>query len=467
MLPTINFMMKLLATKSSSLISLAKISILSFVIFSFLVSSCSKEPGKIGYVIQPDDSKLSVGYTDTTSVYGYSKLIDSIRSDKLSVSAFGSLRDPVFGSTTAGFYTQFIPSSGGHYFGVDRTLDSLVLQLNYDGYYGDTLAVLTTHVYEMVENIYADEVYYSNKQIEINPTDYSNFTFSPRMSDSIIEVLPDTIKKHAPGIRINLSNINPSLGQKLLDADTIQMDSLSVFQEYFNGLFIQSQPIYEDGTMIYFGLTSANTKLSLYYSSRPNDTSDMQDSLRYDYYITTTTATINKYEHDYSTADQAFKDQVLNHDTLLGAQQFYAQGYGGNQAIIKFPHLNKWAQLNNVAINEAKLVLPGISDDEFFDPPNQMFLLEIGDDGLGIPLPDQDEGELYFGGTYNESNNSYEFRITRYIQSLISDSTLSNNGLYLFLFGGSVHPERFIFKGNQIEADTSRRLKLELLYTDL
>ncbi len=287
------------------------------------------------------------------------------------------------------------------------------------------------------------------------------------MSDSIVEIIEDTIRKLAPGIRINLSDINPSLGQKLLDADTAQMDSLSVFQEYFNGLFVQSQPIYEDGTMIYFGLTSANTKLSLYYSSRPNDTSDMQDSLRYDYYITTTTATVNKYEHDYSTADQAFKDQVLNHDTLLGAQQFYAQGYGGNQAIIKFPHLNKWAQLNNVAINEAKLVLPGISDDEFFDPPNQMFLLEIGDDGLGTALPDQEEGELYFDGVYNESNNSYEFRITRYIQSLISDSTLPNNGLYLFLFGGSVHPERFIFKGNQIEADTSRRLKLELLFTDL
>jgi len=467
MLPTTNFMMKLLVRKSSSLTSLAAISILSFVIFSFLASSCSKEPGKIGYIIQPNESKLSVGYTDTTTVYGYSKLIDSIRSDKLSVSAFGSLRDPVFGSTTAGFYTQFIPSTGGHSFGLDRTLDSLVLQLNYEGYYGDTLSTLTAHVYEMVENIYADKVYYSNKQVAINPTDYSNFTFSPRMNDSIIELLPDTIKKHAPGIRINLSDIDPSLGQKLLDADSTQMDSLSTFQAYFNGLFIQSQPIYEDGTIIYFGLTSSNTKLSLYYSSRPNDTSDIQDSLRYDYNITSTTATINKYEHNYTTAAQEFKNQVLNNDTLLGAQQFYAQGYGGNQAILKFPHISKWAQLGNVAINEAKLVLPGISDDEFFDPPNHMFLLEIGDDGIGMPLPDQDEGELYFDGSYNESNNSYEFRITRYIQSLISDSTRSNNGLYLFLFGGSVHPERFIFKGNQIEADTNRRLKLELLFTDL
>jgi hypothetical protein len=468
MLPTTSFMMKLSVRKSNPLTSLAAISLLYFVIFSFLVSSCTKDPGKIGYVIQPGDSKLTVGFTDTTSIYGYSEIIDSIRSDKLSVSAFGSLRDPVFGSTTAGFYTQFIPSSGGHYFGLEPTLDSLVLQLNYEGYYGDTLSTLTAHVYQLTQNIYSDSIYYSNKQLDINPVDYSNFTFSPRMSDSITEVqADDSIIKYAPGIRINLSDIDPSLGQYLLDADSSEMDSLLAFQEYFNGLFVQSQPIYEDGAIIYFGLTSTNSKLTLYYSSRPNDTSEIQDSLRYNYYISSTTATINKYEHDYNTADPEFKAQVLNHDTLLGAQQFYVQGYGGTQAIIKFPHLNSWSQLNNVAINEAKLVLPGISEDEFFDPPSQMYLLEIGDDGEGVYLPDQSEGELYFDGVYNESNNSYEFRITRYIQSLVSDSTLPNNGLYLFIFGGSVHPERFIFKGNQIDADTSRRLKLELLYTDL
>jgi len=245
------------------------------------------------------------------------------------------------------------------------------------------------------------------------------------------------------------------------------MDSLGVFQDFFKGLFVQSEPIYDDGTIVYFGLSSSNTKLSLYYSSKANDTAEMQDSLRYDYYISSTTATVNKYEHDYNSADPDFKSQVLNGDTLLGLQKFYAQGYGGVQSIIKIPHLNRWAQLGEVAINEAKLVLPGISNDEFYEAPYQMYLLEIGEDGLGVSLPDQAIGEFYFGGDYNESTNSYEFRITRYIQSLISDTTQVNNGLYLFLFGGSVHPERFIFKGSEIDADTSRRLKLELLFTDL
>ncbi len=463
MLPTINFMMRSLVKNSKPIISFATISLFSLIVLSFFLSSCSKEPGKIGFAIQPEDSKLGVGFVDTATIYAYSELIDSIRSDKLSVSAFGSLRDPVFGSTTAGFYTQFIPSSGGHSFGVERTLDSLVLQLYYEGYYGDTNTTLTAHTYEMLEGIHKDSVYYSNLQRTLNPIDYSNFVFVPALSDSVI-INTDTIP---PVLRLNLSDINPSLGEKLLNASEAEMDSLGTFQEFFKGLFIQSQPIYEDGAIIYFGLTSVNTKLSLYYSSKANDTADLQDSLRYDYYISSTTATVNKYEHDYNTAAPEFKSQVLYNDTLLGAQQFYAQGYGGVQSIVKIPYLNKWAQLGNIAINEAKLILPGVSNDEFFDAPYQMYLLEVGEDGLGVSLPDQAEGEFYFGGEYNEDQNSYEFRITRYIQSLISDTTQPNNGLYLFLFGGSVHPERFIFKGNQIDADSSRRLMLEILYTEL
>ncbi len=462
-LSIINFMTRFSVIKSSPINSIAAINLLFLVVFFVLFSSCSKEPGKIGLVIQPDESQLNVGFTDTTTIYGYSQVIDSIRSDKLTVNAFGSLRDPVFGSTTAGFYTQFIPSSGGHNFGVDRNFDSLVLQLYYEGYYGDTNVSLTAHTYEMLESISKDSVYYSNLQRTLNPVDYSNFTFLPRPNDSIF-INDDTI---VDVFRLNLSDINTSLGEKLLNATTDQMDSLGTFQEFFKGLFVQSQPIYDDGAMLYFGLSTPSTKLSLYYRSRASDTAVNEDTIVYNYYVSSSTATVSKYEHDYNTASADFKAQVLNHDTTLGAHEFYAQGYGGVQSVIKIPHLNKWAQLGEVAINEAKLVLPGISTDEFFGAPSNMFLLEVGEEGIGVPLPDQSEGEYYFGGEYNESTNSYEFRITRYIQSLISDTTLPNNGLYLFLFGGSVHPERFIFKGNQPDADSSSHMKLEILFTDL
>lgn len=456
MLRTINFMIRLSDKIIKSIISSSVFSLLSFIIFLFLFNSCSKEAGQIGFVIQPEDSKLHVAFTDTSTVYGYSTSLDSIRSDKLSVSAFGSLKDPVFGGTTAGFYTQFILSINGHDFGEERQLDSLILILNYEGVYGDTNVTLTAHTYEMLEGIHIDNIYYSNLQLPIAPIDYSNFPFQPRPNDSIV-INGDTLR---PLVWMNLSNISTNLGDKLLNATVEEMENSEIFQGFFKGLFIQSQPVYEDGAIVYFGLSSAYSKLSLYYSNSE------QDSLRYDYIITSTTATVNKYEHEYNSASSDFKAQVINGDTLLGSQKFYVHGYGGVQAIIRFPNLIKWAQLGNIAINEAKLVLPGYPENEFFGAPAKMSLLEIEEDGSGIPLIDQSEGDAYFDGKYNESRNSYEFRITRYIQSMISDTTQPNRGLYLFLFGGSVHPGRFIFKGNQNGAD-STGIKLEILYTDL
>jgi len=455
MLPTISFMTRLSEKNSRPRLSITIISL--FSLFVFLFSSCSKEPGQIGFIIQPDESKLKVAFSDTATIYAFSEAIDSIRSDKLSVSAFGSLRDPVFGGTTAGFYTQFILSVNGHDFGEERQLDSLVFRLNYEGYYGDTNVVLTAHIYEMLEGISKDSVYFSNLQLPLDPTDYSNLSFEPRPTDSVI-IHEDTLPAM---LRINLTNISTNLGNKLLNATVEDMEDSEIFQEYFNGLFVQSQPVYNDGAILYFGLSSAYTTLSLYYSNSE------QDSLRYDYLITTSTATVNKYEHEYNTASQEFKAQVINGDTSLGQQYFYTQGYGGVQSLIKIPHIRKWAQEGNIAINEAKLILPGYSENEFFDAPSQMYLLEIGEDGLGSALIDASESDNYFDGDYNESRNLYEFRITRYIQSLISDTTLPNRGLYLFNYGGSVHPERFIFKGNQNGADSTGGIKLEILYTDL
>ena len=471
MLPTISFMTRLSEKKSKPGISTGIVSLLSLIVLLFLINACAKEPGQIGYIIQPEDSKLNVAFSDTASIYGYSEVIDSIRTDKLSVSAFGSLRDPVFGGTTAGFYTEFILSINGYSFGEmeSRQLDSLVLTLSYQGYYGDTNTTLTAHTYEMLDSISKDSIYYSNLQLPLDPTDYSNFTFSPRPNEDVI-LLPDGDSLSADTLpamlRLNLSNISTSLGNKLLNAADDKMEDSEAFQKFFNGLFVQSQPVYDDGAIAYFGLSSEHSKLSLYYRSLQTDTSTSEDTLRYDYIITTTTATVNKYEHDFNTAAPDFRAQVIDGDTTLGQQKFYAQGYGGVQSVIKFPHIRKWGQLGNVAINEAKLVLPGYSEDEFYGAPGEMYLLEIGEDGVGAPLIDADEGDNYFGGEYNADRDLYEFRITRYIQSLVSDSTLPNNGLYLFLFGGSVHPERYIFKGNDLDAD-SNGVKLEILYTDL
>jgi hypothetical protein len=434
-----------------------------FVATTLLLTSCAKDPGKIGLIIQPEDSYLDVRYTDTTSVYAYSVLDDSVRSDELTRNSIGVINDPVFGFTKASFYTQFAPETNGHDFGEQgtRVLDSLVLQLVYSGAYGDTNTQLTIHTFEMTEDIYRDSIYYSHQSFDIGSDNYSNFTFMPRPNDSV-EFDGDTL---VPLIRINLSDLNPALAEKLLNADTTEMEDLELFQEFFKGLYLVPEDLSSTGTLAYFDLTQSLSKMTIYYGSSYDGT--FQDSLQFDYLISTSMARINKYEHDYTNASSEFRQQAISGDTALGKQVFYAQGYAGVKTIVKVPFPEAWRKLKNVAVNEARLIFPGYSGDQFYGAPSKMALVMALEDGGYDFMSDQYEGDDYFGGYYESESNHYVFRITRYIQSLISDSTTTDLGLYLFVNSGSVNPESFIFDGFEPAIDTAARMKLQIIYTDL
>lgn len=449
-----SFMTKLLEKSSNHRSLKQTIQLLAFSTL-IILASCAKDPGQIGYVLQPEDSKLQVYLSDTTSLYGYSVTRDSIRSSTLSETGLGALNDPVFGSTLAGFYTEFMLSSPGEDFEEGSTVDSLILQLVYGSAYGDTNTLLHAHTYEMFRNLDNDSIYYSNLQVPIGDIDYSNHSFYPRPNDSII-VDGDTL---AAMLRINLSNISLDLANKLLNASAEDMESSSAFQEYFNGIFVQAEPVNGDGSIAFFDLSDANSKMTLYYT---NDT----NSLSYEYLITTAAAFAGKYEHNRLTASPEFKSQVINGDTSLGQINYYVQGFGGVESILRFPHIFNWARKGNVAVNEAKLILPASDGDQFFNAPSQLSLLKIESDTSYATLDDQTEGEAYFDGYYNDDLKQYEFRISRYIQSMISDTTQSNYGLLLYVYGGSFYPNSLILKGNKNGADTTG-IRLELLYTEL
>ena len=457
-------MTKLSANKQSTSLKIASIiASLFFTGFLLTFSSCEKKAGQIGYIIQPEDSKLEIGYSDTTSLYGYSVRIDSIRSDKLTSTALGSINDPVFGRTTAGFYTTFNLSVNEKDFGTNPQLDSLVLQLYYSGAYGDTNTTLNVMVYQIddVSEILDDDTsYYSNLELELKDINYSDFSFEPRPNDSIY-VDGDTLP---PAIRINLSNTNTYLGNYLLAAvDSTDMEDSDAFRSYFNGLYVTVDDISSgDGTFAYFNLSSSYSKMTVYYHNEDSD-----DTLSYDYNITSSNATVGLFNHNFETADNNFKQQVIYGDTTLGSQILYAQGFGGVKTFLKFPYLFEWAKLKNLAVNEAKLIIPAADVQGFYDAPDQLTMLMINEVGETELLVDYNEGTSYFDGYYDEDNDQYIFRITRYIQSFISDTTQVNNGLYLQVYGASVVPERFAIKGHKADPDTLSGIRLEMIYTDL
>jgi len=435
--------------------SILSISIV-FLLLVFLATSCKKTPSQLGANLLPD-SALNVYYTDTASLITYSMPIDTTRTDELVNSYIGSITDPVFGETQSDLYTKIIQSTVGHRFGTNPKLDSLVLQLTYAGIYGDSTTTLKLHVYELSEDIVYDSVYYSNHVVKTSQTDLADLSFHPQPHHNII-INGDTIKNV---LRIRLSDLSDELGNRLLNADTTVLDSNELFMDYFKGLYLTTDIVNNGGALASFTTTAASTLMTVYYSN------DENDSLHYAYTISSAMARVNHYQHDFSKGSQTFINQVVNHDTTLGRERFYVQGLAGVKTIIRFPDIRKFARLGKIGVNEAKLVLPGIDTTNYLGAPDKLSLIRIASDSTYTVLDDDSQGADYFGGTYNSASNSYEFRITHYIQSLIQDTTQTNYGLLLFVNNGSIQPQRFIFSGPHPKNDTLVHTKLELTYTKL
>ena len=430
--------------------------LLLFAVLTFFNVSCSKYPSKVGADLMPNNALSMHLKRDTFRVY--SEAIDTIRADELFNSFLGSLQDPVFGRTDASFYSKILPATVGHRFGKNPKTDSLILQLFYAGVYGDTNATLRVHVYEMKDDIYYDSIYYSNKNVAVYPTDYADQAFHPNKNNYYLfpSYGPDSTIDTIRGVlRINLSHISTAMGDKLLNADTTALDSNELFMNYFRGIYLKVDPVNSGGALAYFVTHTSKTFITLYYHN------DDKDSLQYTYVLSSAMAKINHYDHDFSTADADFKKQVVDGDTTLGQQKFYVQGLAGVNTIIKFPHVRELNKLGKVGINEAKLILPGADSTPYLDPPPVLTLRKVD----STSLIDENEGPDYFGGVYNSETNSYSFRITRYIESLIKDSTKVDHGLVLDVKYGAINPRRFVFNGPEFKGDSTRRAQLSILYT--
>ncbi len=443
----------------------SKYKILFIIIINIIIVftiSCNKEPDEIGLNLQAPNDKLNVKYNDTTTMVSYSKLEDSIKTNETSLSLLGSYFDPVFGKCTASIYTQLHLSKSDVDFGENPQLDSLVLTLVYEGYYGDTTTLQTLKVYEITEDMYRDTSYYSNQNLAFDQAnEITNFVFTPKPNDS---VMIDSVK-YAPELRINLSSINPDFGNKILNAAKTDLSDNDNFVKFIKGLYITTEPvnIKGEGAILYFNLVSSSSKMTIYYSNKDND------SLKLDFVINNYCARYTNFNHyGYTDADQYFKEQVINGDTGLGNNNLYLQSMAGVKTKIMFPFIKNWFNSEKIAINKAQLVINiNKTDLSQYEAPLVLALVKLDKDGKYENLADKYEGDEYFGGTCDSINNEYRFRITRYIQKLLKGE--EDYGLYLIVSGRSIKANRAVLIGPSPNPPIqfSDRSKLELIYTEL
>ena len=399
------------------------------------------------------DDLLNAVLTDTVTLIAYSVEDDTLNTTGLVFNFLGTLKDNVFGTTTASIYTQLAPYGNNVSFGDSPKLDSVVLTLRYTGgFYGDTLNPFTIKVYELKEDISTTTTYYQHHSIEHfdNNLTYSDFHLYPKPKTKIkVDTLTDA------HIRIRLKD---ELGERFIrDAKDLATDE--TFLKYFKGLYISAEPFRNDGSLVNFSLTASLSGIQIYYHEKDND-KPKQFSLN----IKRTSIRFNSYKHNYETGSADFVSQVVEKDTLKGKQVLYLQSMGGIKTKITFPYLKTFKE-RKVVINKAELVITNIGESlDLYPMPAKLGIQAVDLSGKLVTIPDVLTGNSnYFGGSYDEKTKEYRFRITRYIQDVIQKNKYQPY-IYLVPEGAAAYANRLILKGTDTKEPS--RLRLEIYYTE-
>lgn len=421
------------------------------LLFSILLCSCKKDIDAIGLNLQ--DGTLGNAYVEIP-LTAYSVLEDSLFTKNLLYTLLGEIHDPVFGTTQAGFCTQFALQGSNTTLGENLSIDSVVLTLQYGGYYGDTLSGLRLEVYELSEQLTKAQ-YYSNDN---NPANNGvNLTYS---STSILPAPTTRVRidtaTYSAHMRVRLSN---DFGNRILNLSNSDLTSNSAFQAAFYGLVVKATAN-GTGNLCYFSPTAAQSGLTLYYKA---------DGVvkKYTFPITSDCARYNFFTHDYTTGDINFQRQVVNGETTLGKDQLYIQPTGGVKTHVDLDAFSNWVKDKDIIINKAELVITNadVSENMFTQPSNIGLQLVLADQTTTY-LPDDAiyTSTSYFGGTYDSDKKDYRFRLTYYAQELLRNNGTTDKGLNIVVTGSGIRGNRLVFRGTD-ESHTDR-LKLAIYYTE-
>lgn len=379
------------------------------------ISSCNEEPTLFGLDLLPTRDKESVFYNDTGTLAGNLFSIDSISGYRAVRPFLGSMNDLVFGVTEGSVAVQFLYTVSNRQFGPSPVTDSLILFIEVDTVYGDTVTPQIFRIYPLTERLYADSVYFSNKTMEglYDPNEIGTVSFIP--TDTLIKI-----------------RIDNAFGQLLLSADSSTKSDPNAFLDYFKGFYIKPDRIATPGkgSLVSANLFATQTYLKLYYH---NDTTD---SLVADYDVNSTfSARLGLLKHDYTATGIVGINDTLRNDSVL-----YIQSLSGLGVHLTFPGLENWKDSLPVAIHKAELFLypDPVQNESFFSRPSKLDAYiktssgnfgTIADASLststGITTYD------FLGGSYNESLKAYRFTLTYHFQRYLQGKS-ERSDIYVF-----------------------------------
>lgn len=429
-----------------------KVALLSAIFFlGASIPSCKKDSNLVpGF----EENNANVRFTDSLIVTATTINEDSILSNKTAKALIGSYTDSIFGTVTASYYTQISMIGSNLDFGnlANLTVDSIVLVLKYDNYYG-TKDQQTFEVLEVIESFDEEKAYFSKDTLSVDNMVIGTKSFQPSLDSVLVGLNNQTAQ-----LRIQLDK---SFGQKLLDESgtSTYLDN-EMFQEFFKGFHIRPTALngvgLPRGATCYLEPVSSTSGLFLYYT---DNSGIIPEAKSYRFEINSGDQRFNNFKHDYSNT---IIEQALN-KTISDTSITFIQAMSGVKTHLRMPNLQSIiADGKKKIINQAELVIPAV-EGAYTEQgiANKLLAIAADSSGLGVFIPDQFIGSEYYGGEYDEIEGTYTFNITRHVHQLINNNR-TDYGMILLVSGSAVNSERVIIRkqSNNLEG-----IKLNLTYS--
>ncbi|MEM9548853.1 MAG: DUF4270 family protein [Bacteroidota bacterium] len=442
-----------------------------FLVYAFFISALMIVACTDGSVIGNDlveNEVITLEFEDAFELSGQTVLGDSVATYRINTTnqtyLLGAIDESTFGRYSSDIYTGLAFNTTFPDF-ENSTLDSVVLSLEFDtlGFYGDPSVVHDIEVYEVTEDIFAQDTIYSDETFAIDTDPIASVSLIPSTSETIdidarIPDVDSTITL-SPRLRIRLDN---AYGQRLIDDEDAQT-SIEDLNANFKGLYIKSAP--QGNSIIGLNFTenpdfnNGIARLHVYYTKTENGEEELEE-----YSYTLRAATSSTFVHDYTSSTVG---SSIN-NTEAGDQYLFSHNMAGVDAEIFIPDLNFLDNNNTdtIIVNSAQLIVTVNDDDIEFEtalyPPSSRFLLSRdNDDGEGRVLVDdivKDNLDLSTGlgvldGVARETTlddgsvgTTVTFNITDYVQNLLKND-ISSSKLRISPVGRSESPRRTVFYG--------------------
>ncbi|OPZ29311.1 MAG: hypothetical protein BWZ00_01134 [Bacteroidetes bacterium ADurb.BinA174] len=376
---------------------------LLFIAIVTVFASCVDTLDKIGFTIQPENDRVSVG-TDTLYVSSRTIQVDSVFS-RTKYPILGEYIDPVFGSIRSEYVGEFYyPESQA--FKDDAIIDSVRLTVSYSSIIGDSLAPMRLAVYKVIGELPKNHDYTNfdpRKKADMSaPLGTQMFTGRNNTYRTEIYYSGNTTQE----VRIYeiYTKLPTSIGQSFLDEykkpDHGALKNTDTFRKFFPGLYITTN--FGNSTILNVNLTSLNI---FYNYIDPKGSSQKTDTIRTSEFRLNITPEVTQINHIQN-----------NNNRLLAPNDkgTFVKSPAGVNTEITFPISEIYSKLTNRSLNQARFIvyaLPEANQDEKvkLSPPDHLLL--VNKDSLKGFFENRrlHDNVTSFYASFNSETYSYNF----------------------------------------------------------